>query len=332
MTDPRLQRLVRDLIAQDASLQGREADLTRVIDALLANDPAETPSPAFIATLREDLRVHAEGLKSTPMSRWTRILPMLLTSSAAVTAVLLITLPFAQEALKNSGQPPEIPTVDESGRDRMIAPYSTGTENQNVNVEDGAQEMMLRQESVPANEPDGMGGGIDNAGIAPPVPMAPVSDPDTPVASPDAAAGTAPAMDEPSMMMQAEPAAGRKMAQPEITIPAGLTVPPQLPGTALMHDPERGDRMINVYSLPSADDARYEILAQVIRRIGEQAAPQSIDAGMPKEIVIAYPFDSLPGPVEVYAWSFSEIRIDGRLIDTFLSDPVIVPLQLPTYE
>ncbi len=329
MTDARLQRLVRELIAQDASLQGRESDLTRIVEALLQNDLTETPSPAFVTTLREDLRVHAQSLADTPMRRWTRILPMLLTSSAAVTALLLITLPFAKDALRNNGEPPEIPSIDDGNQELLIQPYSTGTED-NANGED----MQMRmQESVPANEGGGFGGAVPEGTTSNETLLAPMpnQDPDTSVSAPDAAAGSTAV---PMNTMQADPATTRqqKISQPEITIPASLAVPADLPGTALMHDPELGDRMITVYSLPSAQDAQYEILAQVIQRLGEQTAPRRIDAGLPKMIVITYPFESLPGPVEVQAWSFSDIKIDGKLLETFLTDPVIVPLQLPTYE
>ncbi len=298
MTHPLQERLVRELLAQDSSLKGREKELRALVQELLANDPVEKPSPAFVTTLREELRERTETLSAPAGRRWLLSLSMALTGTAAATALLVLFLPGVRESLTRSRQ-------------------ATPATREMYYEEDGAG---IRDDRAPAGLaplPTGMGGGIESSvGNAADTFQA---SPDTPERK-NLAAPEAPSA-EPSMMMQ------MRLAQPEVTFPADAAVPKGLPGTATMHDPERGDRPVTVRAL-TLEEVKQRVVEAVTRELPPGTETKAIAVGSVKEAVRSTPVEGLPGPVELRSWALVDVRVDGKA----LSAPITVPLQWPTFE
>ncbi len=291
MTHPHQDRLVRELIAQDSSLRGRETEVRQIVEALLKNDPAETPTAAFLTGLREELRARALQMEMPWWQRWQGWLPVAFASSAAVTAILVLFLPGVRHSLWQSPEPSvmdtAMPVSDQEST--MVAPYGTP-----ANSDPPADAARNMQAPLPETGND--------------------------------AAGTEAA----PMMMQMAPAR-KSMTQPALILPRTLAIPTNLSGTASMHDPSRGDREITVYA-PTLEMIRETLISEITGHLPADSTVTAIRLGNPQEVTRSYAFESLPGPVTVRMWIFSEVWIDGKAWAEAKTNPVIVPLQLPTYE
>lgn len=290
---------MRELLAQDSSLRGREKELRALVRELLANDPAEKPSPAFVTLLREELRERADA-PATPARRpWILSLSMALTGTAAVTALLVLFLPGVRDTLFRApqGQP--------AGRQMYYEQDASGAAENRV---------PAGVAPLPTN---GLGGGIaSDAGNAADTYQAPTEPP-----SQKSLTAPTPSSAAPTMMMQ------MRVAGPEVTLPPEAAIPDDLPGTAIMHDPERGDRPITVRTL-TLEEVKQRIVEAVMQELRPAAKVKTITVGSIKTETVSTPVEGLPGPIELRSWTLADVTVDGKA----RSAPITVPLQWPTFE
>lgn len=99
-----LQQFLTELYAIDPALKAHEAELKPLIKKLLASDPAEKPSPAFVARLREQLHDHGVALSSKKSFSFQNLWYAL--GGVAVAAVIL---PLAFISLQKDSVAPGTP-------------------------------------------------------------------------------------------------------------------------------------------------------------------------------------------------------------------------------
>lgn len=122
---PTYQSLLAELYEIDPGLREHEADLVPLIQKLLAEDPAQKPSAAFVKKLRKELQTRAVPTEATeyrmsyaaPSGFFSRFAYALAGAAAAVVIAVPVTLRFTQD----HGVPLVPQAADEDARDGFAA-------------------------------------------------------------------------------------------------------------------------------------------------------------------------------------------------------------------